>query len=359
MICPREGEYSKPCELIDGVWIYRHPLPIEGNSVLGYFAEYACALFWELAYSMKLALRRRFDIIHACNPPDLIWVIGLIHKILFGTRFVYDHHDLCPELYAAKGSVSSFVRRILMWLERRSFRLGDAVISTNESYKEIACARGGKRKSEVFVVRSGPDLTRLKPVEPKPALKNGGRYLVGYVGVIGAQEGIDHLLRAAEHVIHQRGREDVRFVIVGGGPELPRLRGLCARMGLDGFVQYTGRIPDEQLLAYLSTADVCVNPDPCCDLNNLSTMNKIMEYMAVGKPIVQYDLKEGRFSAQEASLYARPNDPIDFGDRIIELLDDPSRRARMGEFGRKRVADKLAWHHQVPALLEAYESVDR
>ena len=356
IICPTGKGYESAYEEIDGIAIYRYRLPMEAEGAVGYLVEYSAALFWTFLLSWKVLFTRGFDAIHACNPPDLFFLIGGFFKLL-GKKFVFDHHDINPELYEAK-----FGRRDLFWklmvaLERWTFRTADVSIATNESYRRIAVERGGMDPRRVFVVRSGPSLERLKLVPPDPALKQGRRYLVGYVGVMGRQEGIDLLLQAARHIVHDLRRDDVHFGLVGGGTSLEEMKALAARLGLERHVTFTGRVPDAQLLAMLNTADVCVNPDVANEMNDKSTMNKIMEYMALGKPIVQFDLAEGRFSAQEASLYARRNDPLDLGAKIVELLDDPERRSRMGEFGRKRVLNELEWRFEVPKLLAAYSAL--
>jgi glycosyltransferase involved in cell wall biosynthesis len=245
----------------------------------------------------------------------------------------------------------------MVLFERLTFMTADISLATNQSYKEIAVSRGKMDPARVFIVRSGPNLKKFRPVPPRIELKAGHRYMVGYVGVMGKQEGIDYLLDAARIIIEAKGRTDVYFVIIGGGTESDALRAYARELHLDGHVQFTGRIPDKELLEYLSTADVCVNPDVANDMNDKSTMNKIMEYMALGKPIVQFDLTEGRASALEASLYARQNDAGDFADKILELLDDPERRTRMGTFGKERVEKNLAWEYSERVLLDAYETL--
>jgi glycosyltransferase involved in cell wall biosynthesis len=295
-------------------------------------------------------------VIQACNPPDLIFLVAAPYKLL-GRRFVFDHHDLCPELYVAKTGRRGPFWQLLRLSERLTFALADLVISTNESYRRLAMQRGHKRPEQVFVVRNGPNLKRVRPGPAQETLKGGRRYLVGYVGLIGEQEGIQYLLQAARHIVHARGRTDIGFAIVGEGPALAQLRELSRELGVDQFVRFTGHVSDAELFAILNTADVCVNPDEYNELNDKSTMNKIMEYMALGKPIVQFDVTEGRHSAQEASLYARRNDSVDFGETILELLADPERRLRMGAIGQARVQHELAWIHQAPKLLAAYETL--
>jgi glycosyltransferase involved in cell wall biosynthesis len=356
IICPKGKGYEKSFEEIDGIAIYRHSMPFEANGALGYLAEYTWALLAEFFLSLRVLFERGFDAIHACNPPDMIFLIGGFYK-LFGKKFLFDHHDINPELYEAKFQRRDFFYRLMVALERWTFRTSDVSIATNESYRRIALERGKRSPSRVFVVRSGPDLRRLKIIPPTPGLKEGRRFLVGYVGVMGRQEGIDGLLKSIQYIVHTLGREDVHFGLVGGGTELDAMRALAQQMGVGQYVTFTGRVPDAELLAMLNTADVCVNPDVANEMNDKSTMNKIMEYMALGKPIVQYDLTEGRFSAQEASLYAERNNPIDFAKKIIELLDNEPLRERMGAIGLERVRTTLSWEHEAPKLLAAYEAL--
>lgn len=357
IISPKGRGYDAPEALINGIHVYRHGIPLEASGALGYLVEYGVALFWELVLSLKVARRSGFDVIHACNPPDLIFIIGTLFKWLGGKSFVFDHHDLNPELYEAKFERRDFFWRLLLLAEKMTFKTADVSIATNESYRHIAVTRGGMPADRVFVVRSGPNLERVKPVAPDPRWRNDRRFLVGYVGVISKTEGLDLLLEAVDHIVHTRRRSDIQFAIVGGGPEWPAISRLTSRLGLGDYVTLTGRIEDGALFEMLSTADVCVNPDRVTQLTNLSTMNKVMEYMALGKPIVQFDVTEGRFSAQDTSVYAKPNDPVDFGEKIIELIDAEERRQRMGEFGRRRVNECLAWHHEQSKLLAAYDAL--
>ena len=356
VLCPKGKGYEQGYEQLEGIHIYRHPMPKEGNTPLGYVWEYGCALFWEFLYSWWIYLRQGFHVIQGCNPPDDIFLVALPFK-LFGVKYLFDHHDVNPELYFSKYERKDLFYKAQTWLEQLTFRLSDVVMSTNNSYKEIAISRGGLAPEDVFVVRNGPDLKTFKAVTPRPALKYGKRFLVGYVGVMSAQEGLDILLDVAEH-IRNLGRRDVHFTCVGGGPGLAGLQEITRDKNLGDMVNFTGRVSDAELLEVLSTADVCVNPDKPCQMNNISTMIKIMEYMALAKPIVQFDLKEGKFSAQEASLYSNhANRVTDFADSILWLLDHPEERQRMGEFGRRRVEKELAWEYSVGNLRAAYERV--
>jgi glycosyltransferase involved in cell wall biosynthesis len=354
IICPTGPGCEKRLETIDGIRIRRYPPLLEARGAMGYAVEYASALAWAFVLSTAEFVTRGFDAVHACNPPDLFFLPGAFFK-LFGRKFVFDHHDINPELYEAKFGRRDFFYRLLLALERLTFRLADISIATNHSYRSIAIERGGMPPRRVFVVRSGPSLERMRIQPPDERLKRGRRHLVGYVGVMGSQEGIHYLLQAARHIVHDMGREDVHFGLVGGGTELAAMKQLAKQLGLSDYVTFTGRVPDAEMLAMLNTATVCVNPDVANDMNDKSTMNKIMEYMALGKPIVQFDLAEGRYSARHASLYARRNDPIDLAGKIVDLLDDPARCEAMGRFGRQRINNELEWRHEAPKLLAAYE----
>ena len=357
IICPTGKGYEARYEAIEGIHIYRYHLPLEAEGAKGYLLEYSLALFHSMRLAWKVHFKHGFDVIHACNPPDLLFLIGGFFKVLMRKRFLFDHHDINPELYEAKFGRRDFFYKLMVWFERLTFYTADVSIATNESYKKIGIERGGMDPKRIFIVRSGPKLDRLRILPPKPELKCGRTYLVGYVGVMGAQEGIDLLLQAAQHIILSLGRKDVHFGLVGGGTSLEQMREMARNMGIGDYVTFTGRVPDQALLEMLNTADVCVNPDVANEMNDKSTMNKIMEYMALAKPIVQFDLTEGRVSAQQASLYAKRNDPQDMAQKIVSLLDDPVARQWMGEFGRNRVMHELEWEYEAPKLLAAYEMV--
>jgi glycosyltransferase involved in cell wall biosynthesis len=357
IICPTGKGYEKKYEYIDQIHIYRHSLPFEADGAMGYAVEYSSALFWEFYLSFKVLFKHGFDVIHACNPPDLIFIVGGFFKLFFGKKFLFDHHDINPELYEAKFGRRDIFYKLMVLCERLTFKTASVSIATNESYKKIAIERGGMAPDRVHVVRSGPKLDRLKIIDPVPELKSGRSYLVGYVGVMGKQEGLDYLLRAARHIIVEKGRQDVQFGLVGGGTELDEMKRYAEELGIAEYVTFTGRVPDQQLLEMLNTADVCVNPDVANEMNDKSTMNKIMEYMALGKPIVQFDLTEGRFSAQDSSLYAKENDEVDMAEKILQLLDNPQLRETMGQFGRERVVNELEWEYEAPKLLAAYDQL--
>lgn len=355
VLCPRNKLAKKGYELLEGVHIYRHPAAKEGRGHWGYVREYAYALFWEFVYSWWIYFRRGFHVIQGCNPPDDIFLVALPFKLL-GVKYIFDHHDVNPELYLSKyGGRKDLFYKLQTWLEKGTFLCSDVVMSTNNSYREIAMSRGGLSADDIFVVRNGPNAELFKAVPPNPVLKHGKRYLVGYVGVMNSQDGLDLLLDVVLR-IKNLGRKDIYFTCVGGGPELPILRKMVNEKHLEETVTFTGYVPDAELLEVLSTADVCVNPDRPCQMNSISTMIKIMEYMALGKPIVQFEGIEGRFSAQEASLYGNEDDGVvDFAEKLLWLLDHPEERERMGRFGRLRIEKELAWEYSVQNLLAAYE----
>jgi glycosyltransferase involved in cell wall biosynthesis len=356
VLCPRRKNWSRGLEIFEGIRIYRHPTPSEGHTTVGYLWEYGCALFWESLYTWWIYLRHGFHVIQGCNPPDNLFLVALPFKV-FGIKYIFDHHDASPELYLSKSGRKTFLYEILLALEKGTYRFSDAVMVTNKSYRELALTRGGVAAENVFIVRNGPDPKTFHAVTPNPALKDGKRYLVGYVGTMNSQDGLDILVEVAQY-LKELGRRDIRFVCVGGGPELPTLRKMVRERSLADMVHFTGFIPDREMLEVLSTADVCVNPDKPCQMNDISTMIKVLEYMALGKPIVQFDSKEGRFSAEGASLYADKNNQVpDFANKILWLLEHPDERKKMGEAGRNRIESELAWKHSVGNLLAAYEKV--
>jgi len=357
VICPKSKTYTASYERLEDVDIYRYPLIYEaGEGVVGYFVEFVYCWLASLCLALKAYIHRPFHAIHACNPPDTFFALALLFRPL-GVKFVFDHHDLCPELYVAKGhSRTSMLYRGLIMLERMTLRSAHLVIATNESYKEMELRRGGVADANVTVVRSGPRRGWADIHSPSPELKRGCKYMVLYLGVMGEQDGLDHLLRAIQTYLAMAA-DDTLFVFVGGGPEQPRMKALAEQMGLGSAVYFTGRIPDEQLWAYLSTADVCVDPDPITEFNNLCTMNKIIEYMAFGRPIVAFDLMEHRRSAESAAVYVSENDDAALGRAIRELLLDPERRKTMSEFGRQRFRDALAWENSEQRLITAYEQL--
>ena len=352
VICPKypgESDYDTH----DDVHIYRYDKWQFG----GHFGEYVSSLLKGGWLSVK-AWRRHggFDFIQACNPPDLWFVIAAIFKFLFGVKFIFDHHDICPELYISRfGEKIRIGYHIMLVLEKLTFKLSDGVISTNESYKRIANERGGVPYERISVVRNGPDLKKFHPLPPDPAISKDNQILVGYLGNMNPQDGVDHLLMAAQSIVHKHNRSDIHFILVGKGDAFDDLNRLVDRYNLDDRVTFTGRLPDADMLRCLSSCDICVQPDPLNPLNNLSTMNKVMEYMALEKPVVAYDLLETRFSGGDCLLYAEPNEPEDLAQKIIQLADDSDKRKMLGKNGRKRIEASLSWKHSEVQLLNLYE----
>ncbi|NJP95143.1 glycosyltransferase family 4 protein [Nonomuraea sp. FMUSA5-5] len=354
VICPKGAKQDTEAEaVIDGVHIHRYPLRAATGGPVGFVREYGSALWHTLRIARRLG---RFDVVHGCNPPDLFFLVALAMRWR-GTRFVFDQHDLVPELYLSRfGRGKDLLYRAVLLAERLTYRAAHVVIATNESYRAIALTRGGKRPDDVFVVRSAPVVERFHQVPADASVRRGKPYLLCYLGVMGPQDGVDYALRSLARLRGEHGRSDWHAVFVGGGDTFDAMVALARELGLDDCVEFTGRIPDEDLMRYLSTADVCLSPDPLNPLNDVSTMNKVMEYMAMSRPIVSFELREARVSAGEAALYAPANDESEFAKLIARLLDDPDERRRMGEIGRERVAGPLSWEHSKTALLAAYEA---
>ncbi|NOY60379.1 MAG: glycosyltransferase family 4 protein [Calditrichaeota bacterium] len=357
VISPKSKEFTESYERIDDIAVYRYKMPVNAQGALSYFFEFAYAWLATASLSLKVLFREGFDIIQACNPPDTYFLLARFYK-LFGKKFVFDHHDLSPEMFEAKyDKKGGLLHKMLLLLEKWTLKTADIIISTNESYKNVAMSRGGRSEEDIFVVRTGPDLQRLRIMPPENALKRGRKYMVAYLGEMCPQDGVDYLLRSIDHFINKIGRKDVQFTLIGGGPAMEDLEKMSDEMGMSDHVAFTGRIPDEELCRYLSTADVCVDPDPFSEWADHSTMNKILEYMTFAKPIVSFDLTEAKHSAQQAAVYVPPDNTEQFAAEIDKLLDDPLKREEMGRFGRRRVVDHLAWRHTHKALLRAYDKV--
>jgi len=355
VICPKGHGAQASRETLRGIEIYRHRFwPAQGH--FGYLVEYCTSLIAEFFLALKAYSDHKFQILEACNPPDTTFLVALAFKPL-GVRFVFDHHDLSPELYAVKFNRKGLVYRMMQWAERWAFQCADLSLATNESYREIAIARGGMRPERVVVVQTCADLREVNGNQPDPKVKGGFRNMVLYVGVMESQDGLQLLLESIEHLVKEKGRRDTRFVLVGDGTECPELRMAVARKGLDEFVEFTGEIPHAEVGHYLSSADVCVAPDPLNELNDRCTMIKNLEYMAYAKPVVLFDLKEGRRTLGDGALYARPNDPIDFAEQIEQLLECETLRKTLGDRNRKRAQDGLNWQVQGEILTKAFHSL--
>ncbi|GAB3299793.1 glycosyltransferase family 4 protein [Geodermatophilus aquaeductus] len=358
VICPMgQREHTEPRVVLEGITVLRYPLRAAEGGPLGYVREYAAALWHTGRLTLQVAARARIDVVQVCNPPDLLFLAVLPLK-LRGATFVFDHHDLVPELAESRfDGKARWLRPALLAAERWTFGRADAVLSTNESYRRVAIERGGKRPHEVTVVRSAPDLSRFGRREPMPELRQGRRYLAAYVGVMGPQDGVDHALHALAHYHHVLGRTDLHTVFMGSGDATGDMIRLAEELGLGEYTTFTGRVPDEFLQSALSTADVALSPDPLNPLNDVSTMNKVVEYMAIGVPVVSFDLVEARVSAGDAATYVPPNDVAAFAVAIRDLLEDPARRAEMAQVGRSRVAEELSWDTSRRNFVAAYRAL--
>jgi glycosyltransferase involved in cell wall biosynthesis len=358
VVSPKKEPSDKSRSVVNGVSLYRFRAAPNTGGFAGYVWEYGYSTTIMFLLSVIVWLRGGFDVIHAHNPPDTLFLIGWFYR-LFGKKFVFDHHDVSPEMYEARYGPSArpLVRRLLGLFERLTFRTADHVIAANESHRAIAIERGGVAPEAITIVRNGPIASKMNPTDPDPNLRSKSGMILAYVGIMGPQDGVDYLLRAIHHLIDDLGREDVYCVIIGRGDSVPDLKVLAETLGIADKVWFAGWISLDDLPGYLSAVDICVDPDPSNPYNDLCTMIKLMEYMAMGKPIVAFDLPEHRVSAQGAALYAQANDEMDFARKIEALMDDPERRRRMGEIGRKRVHSDLAWEHQEGNLLAAYEAV--
>jgi glycosyltransferase involved in cell wall biosynthesis len=353
VICPKMRGYTAPEEKLEGIQIYRHWISEEAGGFIGFFGEYASALFGELRLAVKAWFRHRFKIIHLCNPPDLLFLVALPFKLV-GVKIIYDVHDVWPEMFEAKFGKRGLFYAITRLAERLTYATAKVVLATNESVRKIAIARGGKKPENVFVVRTAPKIGAVEGV-PDLSLKKGMTFLVGYVGVMGDADGLSYLLDAAAFVIHKKGRKDVQFLLMGTGPEFPRLIEQRKRLALEEFVDMPGRVSNEYLFAALRTIDVGVSCDPINSYNDHCTMNKVLEYMAFGRAQVLFDLKEGRESAAEAAVYVPNTSGDDLGQAIIATLDDEIARNRMGQIGAERIRSVLNWEKSVQHLLKAYE----
>ncbi len=354
VICPQMRGFTQPEEKLEGIQIYRHWISGEAGGWRGYFLEYVTALWGEIGCALKAWRRGGFDVIHLCNPPDLLFLVALPFKLLAGVRVIYDVHDLWPEMFEAKFGKRGLFYWAVRLAERCTLALADGVMATNQSVLQVIQKRGQKNDDEIFIVRTAPDqLPTSVPAEP--ALKKGKRYLVGYIGVMGNADGVDYLIKAAEHMLKVRGRSDIQFLLMGSGPEYAELVNLRAQLGLVDCVDLPGRVSNEFLFTGLQTMDLGVACDPINDYNDHCTMNKTLEYMAFSKAQVMFGTREGRFSAGDAALYVMENSAALLGDAILSLLDDAVRRQQMGEIGYQRLHGELSWSQSVTELLKAYE----
>jgi glycosyltransferase involved in cell wall biosynthesis len=357
VVCPK-GKGDPEHEVLEGVTLLKYRPYAPGGGALGFVLEYAYSFLATARLVFRARRQGKFDVLQACNPPDIFWPIARWLRRRDGSQFVFDHHDLCPELYDSRfPDGNTLPRRGLLALERATFRTADHVVSTNASYAEIAMRRGGKAPGDVTVVRTGPDAERLRRKAPVPALRRGRQHLVAYIGVMGPQDGVDLAIRAAAHMVHDFGREDVAFTFMGAGDSYPEIVALRDELGLQDYVELPGRVPDETVLDVLSTAAVGLSPDPKNPLNDVSTMNKTLEYMAFGLPVVAFDLKETRVSAGDAASYIESGDIAAYAKEIVELLDNREQREAMGRLGRLRIEEELGWPYQRDAYIGVYDEL--
>lgn len=345
---------EKSYEVIEGIEVFRHRV-WEASGPAGYLLEYSLALASQFYLATKAYRRTHFRVVHTWNPPDIMFVIGWLFKRFCGARYIFDHLDLNPELYLAKFGRKDFFYRLVCRVERATFHTADVSLATNQSYRDIAIERGGMPPERVFIVRVSPEPEKMRRRESCPELKHGKKNLVVYLGVMGPQDGVDLWVEGINYIVNKKKRDDTFFTIIGSGTEVAHLKAMVAAKGLDDIVHFTGRVSAEDLARYLSTADVGVAPDPLNPMNDKSTMGKILEYMSFSVPVVLFELTEGRRSAGDAALYARPNDPIDFAEKVIQLLDSKPLRCELGAHGRKRIEEKINWRADRQALLAAYE----
>jgi glycosyltransferase involved in cell wall biosynthesis len=357
VICPK-GKEDHGHQVLDGVTLLKYRPYAPGGGGLGFVLEYAYSFLATLSLVLRARRQGKFAVLQACNPPDIFWPIARWLRRRDGTRFVFDHHDLCPELYDSRFPNGSAVpKRGLLALEKATFRTADHVVSTNASYAEIAMRRGGKALTDVTVVRTGPDEERLKRTAVIPALRRGRKHLVAYIGVMGPQDGVDFAVRAAAHVVHVLGREDVAFTFMGSGDSYDQIVALRDELRLEDYLELPGRVPDKTVADVLSTAALGLSPDPKNPLNDVSTMNKTLEYMAFELPVVAFDLKETRVSAGDAATYVQSGDVAGYARAIVKLLEDDDERAIMGKAGRIRIEQELGWSYQRDAYIAVYDSL--
>jgi glycosyltransferase involved in cell wall biosynthesis len=353
VICPQMRGYVTPDEVIEGIQVYRHWIAEEAGGFFGFFREYSSALWGETWLAWKAWRRQRFKLIHLCNPPDLLFLVALPFKWLFGVRIIYDVHDIWPEMFEAKFKSRGLFYALVRLAERLTYACADVVLATNDSVREVALSRGRKPSERVVVVRTAPSVSAAD-YQANPSLKKGRTYLVGYVGVMGDADGVSYLIDAADYLVHHLGRNDVQFLLMGTGPEYGNLVAQRDRLGLEDYVDLPGRVSNDHLFAALKTMDIGVSCDPMNTYNDHCTMNKVLEYMIFAKPQVLFDLKEGRASAGDAALYVLENSARKFAECINYLLDDPGLRKKMGQCGQERLGSQLNWKRSVERLLDAY-----
>ncbi|MGE3062877.1 MAG: glycosyltransferase family 4 protein [bacterium] len=359
VICPKGRERDRPVfEVVEGIDVYRYPLALDSQSKTDYLAEYFLSIFFTFFLSLKILLNKNFDIVHVANPPDIFFPILSLYRV-FGKKVIFDQHDLTPESYLSRfrDERKDAFYRIQLVFEFLTYKSANAVIATNESYRKIAMQRGNKKN--VYIVRNGPDLRKFHFTRVNDKLKENFKYMVCYIGIMGVQDGVDYLIRAIDYFVNSMNRRDTLFVLIGKGDDFEYIKKLSSDLKLEKFIRFTGRIPDEPAMDYLSTADVAASPDPYNPLNDHSTMNKVMEFMATGNPIVSFNLKEARYSAEDSAVYIDDNNTEEFAKAISSLLDDPHKREAMALKGLKRIKEHLSWEIQEKNLLNLYKKLTR
>lgn len=349
---------TKLHELRNGIHLYRYPAPPPTRGMFSFVWEFIYCWVCTLVLSIVIAFRESFDVIHACNPPETFWLIGLLYKLL-GKKFLFDHHDLSPEMYYSRFGKHGLAYKLLLLLERLTFMTADVVVTTNKTHRRVAVERGRFPSDKVFIVRSGPDHHVLRPCPPEESLKQGRRYMVSYLGVLNPQDGVDLFVRMADYIVHRLQRQDILFVVMGAGDAEQDLHRLSCDLRVEDHVRFTGWVEMDTIVRYLATSEVCVDSMPKTPYSDAATLNKVLEYMSAGRPVVTFDLVESRISAQDAAVYARPDDVPDLAEEVVSLLADEERRIRMGAAGRRRIETQLAWEHQQPNLLAAYQLIGK
>jgi glycosyltransferase involved in cell wall biosynthesis len=358
VICPKGLNQDKRSkEIIDGIYIYRYSIPLMQDSKWGYIKEYLKAFFCTFYLLLKINFRHKVHVIHVANPLDIFFPLGWIKKLL-RIKFIFDQHDLCPESYLVKYSISksSMIYKILLWFERQTYNVSDVVVSTNQSIKDIAVERGNIKPDNIFIVRNGPD-SDFKKVPVNISVKNNFKYMAAYIGVMGAPDGVENIIYSADYLINTKSYKDIFYILIGYGDEYENIKALISELELSDYFSMPGRISDEDVLTILSAADVCLAPDPKNGLNEFHTMNKIMDYMRMGKPIVSFDLLESKYSAESAAIYVKNNKFADFGDAIIYILENPEVALKMGTAGIERVNKFLKWEISKKELINAYNQL--
>jgi glycosyltransferase involved in cell wall biosynthesis len=356
VICPTSERHPQRFEMIDDIAIYRHPLPLEARGKAAFLLEYGFALFHEFRLLLKVWRERGFDVIQACNPPDLIFLVALPFKLI-GKRFIFDHHDVNPELFEAKFNRRGLMHRLLLLLEKLTIQTADIVITANDTFRDLAISRGGKKPEDVVTVYSIPDKSRIHRVDPDLSVRKGKKFVLGYVGIIGDQDGVDHLVLLVENLVRDKGFTDFQAVVVGDGPALASARALAESRGVAEYITFTGYLSGETLLQHLSAFDIGIIPDPVNEYNDKISMNKVFEYSTLGIPSVAYPLTETRRLLGTAGVYATGSEPSDLAAACFRLISDDDLRARSARAASQLAESSFSWDKESEKMIAAYERV--